>query len=314
MYLASAVSLRSSDENRQVGAAIVDIFWEGPVNDPNSIRNEDIRALGMNEVPRAGGGFYWDEQSPDKRDQALLPEDRAQDIKLGLLTELLGQIRAQKWLGPEAGNGDDSELARKLLPHLAGSQFMDISEFSRPVHAEMAAIIDAARRGVSIDGCSMYVTTFPCHNCAEHIIAAGIRRVVYLEPYPKSRADNLYREELDCDSLSGGEYKGKVLFLAYSGVAPRQYSKLFSMGLRGGKIWSWPLKAGRDTEIAAADLRRRSPPTRLRPCRAQRFGASSGQRVQLGARAIVSGRPKGVDRSLLGWPRTRVKRTKKWQF
>lgn len=236
MYLASAVSLRSSDENRQVGAAIVDIFRDGPVTDPNSIRNADIRALGMNEVPRAGGGFYWDEQSPDKRDQALLPEDRAHDIKLSLLTELLGHIRTQKWLGPQTGDGDDSELARKLLPHLAGSQFMDISEFSRPVHAEMAAIIDAARRGVSIDGCSMYVTTFPCHNCAKHIIAAGIQRVVYLEPYPKSRADNLYREELDCDSQSGGEYKGEVLFLAYSGVAPRQYPKLFSMGLRGGKL------------------------------------------------------------------------------
>jgi deoxycytidylate deaminase len=236
MYSASAVALRSSDENRQVGAAIVDISWEGPKRQPNSVRKADIRALGMNEVPRAGGGFYWDAQSPDARDQALLPEDRAQDIKVGMLAELMGHVRARKWLGPEAGNGDDSELARKLLPHLKGSQLMDIAEFSRPVHAEMAAIIDAARRGVNIDGCSMYVTTFPCHNCAKHIIAAGIRRVVYLEPYPKSRADDLYHEEVDSDAPSDAEYKDKVLFSAYSGVAPRQYLKLFSMSLRGRKL------------------------------------------------------------------------------
>lgn len=112
---------------------------------------------------------------------------------------------------------------------------MKIGEFSRPVHAEMAAIIDAARRGVSIDGCSIYVTTFPCHNCAKHIIAAGLRRVVYLEPYPKSRAEDLYREELICDSPDGKAQDGKVVFCAYSGVAPRQYGKLFSMALRGAQ-------------------------------------------------------------------------------
>ena len=42
----------------------------------------------------------------------------------------------------------------------------------------------------------MYVTTFPCHNCAKHIIAAGLERVVYLEPYPKSRAKTLYDEDI----------------------------------------------------------------------------------------------------------------------
>jgi deoxycytidylate deaminase len=231
MYLASAVSLRSSDSSRQVGAAIVDIAC----SPDGKVRNADVLSVGMNEVPRAGGGFYWDGESPDARDQFLLPEDRARNIKTGLLAQLIGRIRAEKWLGVEAGNGDDSELARQLLPKLDGTQFMDIGEFSRPVHAEMAAIIDAARRGVSINGCSIYVTTFPCHNCAKHIVAAGLTRVVYLEPYPKSRADNLYHEELRCDSPDGKAQEGKVVFSAYSGVAPRQYGKLFSMTLRGTK-------------------------------------------------------------------------------
>lgn len=56
------------------------------------------------------------------------------------------------------------------------------------MHAEMFAITDAARRGLSVRDATLYCTTFPCHMCARHIIASGIRKVVYIEPYPKSMA------------------------------------------------------------------------------------------------------------------------------
>ncbi len=81
----------------------------------------------------------------------------------------------------------------------------------------------------------MYVTTFPCHNCAKHIIAAGIRRVVYLEPYPKSRAGILYREEVELDPETDALLPRKVVFCPFTVVAPRQYQTLFSMFHRGGK-------------------------------------------------------------------------------
>lgn len=59
-------------------------------------------------------------------------------------------------------------------------------------HAEMAALMSCARSGGSpVDG-TLYCTTFRCHNCAKHIVAAGIRSVVYVEPYPKSKAKDLY--------------------------------------------------------------------------------------------------------------------------
>lgn len=122
-----------------------------------------------------------------------------------------------------------------LLSDLKRTQFMDIGEFMRPVHAEMAALIDSARRGVSVNGLSMYVTTFPCHNCAKHIIAAGLRQVVYLEPYPKSRAELLHGEEIDLESSDGIGHDNRVIFSAYSGVAPRQYQMVFSMSARGAK-------------------------------------------------------------------------------
>lgn len=235
MYLASAVSLRSSDDNRQVGAVIVSLTrgqtWE-------TIKNADIIAVGMNEVPRGEGGFYWDQQSPDARDQYLMffyGQDRATEIKISALTELIERMLDEKWLNETIPAKSAIDLARELLPKLKGTQFLNIGEFSRPVHAEMAALIDAARRGVAVDGHSMYVTTFPCHNCAKHIIAAGIRRVVYLEPYPKSRADYLHGEEITLEALPEHDGKGKVAFFAFSGVAPRQYRPLFSMSERGAK-------------------------------------------------------------------------------
>jgi cytidine deaminase len=92
-----------------------------------------------------------------------------------VLEELVEGIRQRGWLDEAAAKLNNTELARALMQDVKRTRFMDIGEFSRPVHAEMAALIDSARRGVSVDGHVMYVTTFPCHNCAKHIIAAGLR-------------------------------------------------------------------------------------------------------------------------------------------
>jgi dCMP deaminase len=51
------------------------------------------------------------------------------------------------------------------------------------VHAEQNAVADAARRGISVDGCVAYVTHFPCINCAKILAAAGIVKVKYREDY-----------------------------------------------------------------------------------------------------------------------------------
>lgn len=229
MYQAHSISLRSSDFSRQVGAAIAETTFDAA----RRVTNVDVLALGMNEVPRGGGGSYWDGDSPDLRDQALRKSDRAKEIKIGALVELIDKFKSEKWFSDPMNKEGSGDLARKILPSLKKTQFMDIGEFMRPVHAEMAALIDAARRGVEVSGRTMYVTTFPCHNCAKHIIAAGLRKVVYLEPYPKSRAGFLHGEEISLDSINGAEENGKVVFAAFAGIAPRQYSRLFSISDRG---------------------------------------------------------------------------------
>ncbi len=51
------------------------------------------------------------------------------------------------------------------------------------VHAEANAIAYAAKEGISTKGCTLYVTLSPCINCANLIIQAGIKEVVYAEAY-----------------------------------------------------------------------------------------------------------------------------------
>ncbi len=48
----------------------------------------------------------------------------------------------------------------------------------RVIHAEISAIGQAAKRGVAIEGATIYGTLFPCNNCALAVIAAGIKKVV----------------------------------------------------------------------------------------------------------------------------------------
>lgn len=51
------------------------------------------------------------------------------------------------------------------------------------VHAEQNAISDAARRGISLDGATIYITHFPCINCAKILAASGIRVIKYHKDY-----------------------------------------------------------------------------------------------------------------------------------
>jgi deoxycytidylate deaminase len=102
-----------------------------------------------------------------------------------------------------------------------------IIEFSRAVHAEMDAIINVARSGIpGLMGATLYTTTYRCHNCAKHIVAAGIARVVYFEPYPKSLAIQLHSDALIDSSKPYAD--DKLPFETYGGVGPFRYDEFFS--------------------------------------------------------------------------------------
>jgi len=53
----------------------------------------------------------------------------------------------------------------------------------RTIHAELNAIIFAAKNGIPTEGSTLYVTHSPCLNCVKAIITAGVKRVVYSISY-----------------------------------------------------------------------------------------------------------------------------------
>ena len=227
MYQAFAASLRSADLSRQVGAAIVD-------------RDGEVLSIGCNDVPRAGGGLYWP-GSGDHRDHRR-GCDANHEQRAEIVADVVARVEA-------AFPGAVDQL--RLLEVVQGSRLADITEYGRAVHAEMEAILSAGRKGVTVRDGTLYATTFPCHNCAKHIVAAGIRRVVYIEPYPKSKALDLHGDAIRTSAPSpraDAEDK-RVAFTPFIGVGPRHFFDLFSV--RHGA--SERLKRASDGKLVAWD-------------------------------------------------------------
>lgn len=234
MYSAKAASLRSTDLSRQVGSAIF-------------TPDGEIVAQGCNEVPRAFGGTYWSGEEPDFRD-VRLGYDPNDVLKKDVIRDLLEKLFLAGLLNCPDGNDVSSDgFVEQLLGRgaavgshhgcLKDSQVSDLTEYGRVVHAEMVSICDAARLGKAVKGCVLYVTTFPCHNCTKHIIASGIKRVHFLEPYPKSRAKQLHSNEIEIEKSS----VNKVSFLPFLGISPFRYRDIFEKGVRkrGGEAKTW---------------------------------------------------------------------------
>lgn len=214
MFLAFAAATRSADLSRQVGAVITSETGE-------------IIATGANDVPCFGGGLYWADHG----------EDDARDYRKGFdanergRTEIL--INVMKKVDDKC-NPDELLTRGKTL--LKDTGILDITEYGRAVHAEMEALLSCARSGVSTRGGVLYSTTFPCHNCAKHIIAAGISRVVFVEPYPKSLAMDLHSDAIFLAHEGKAEQRNnKVCFEPFVGIGPRRFLDLFSMNLSRGK-------------------------------------------------------------------------------
>ena len=65
----------------------------------------------------------------------------------------------------------------------------------RTSHAELNAIINAARTGVALEGGTLYCKFFPCYTCAKSIVNAGIVKIVSLRDYHASaRSKTLFKE------------------------------------------------------------------------------------------------------------------------
>jgi deoxycytidylate deaminase len=248
MYHAFSAQMQSACLSRQVGAAVVDT-------------NGNILATGTNEVPKAGGGVYGESFEKELQDSRCAffadPAERycrntrsQSDIIENLITSFKEEFSEEK-------ERDVRELIEKkrsaLSSALRKTRVGALLEFSRAVHAEMDALLSAARKGISLVGTRLFVTTFPCHYCARHIVAAGVDEVQYIEPYPKSQALKLHKDSIQIvhsgwsppsqygqrklindlrDSGEGSQpaeplSTPKILIRPFSGIAPRLYERAF---------------------------------------------------------------------------------------
>lgn len=232
MFHAKSAALRSADLGRQVGAVI-------------ATKESDIIAVGCNDVPKAMGGLYWPDDDNDERDFQVGKDSMYEQREI-ILSEIIEKFKSDKMLTDKLNSESTRVIVNSLINGkkktvLKGAQVMNLLEFGRSVHAEMAALMDAARRGVSVKGATLYCTTFPCHLCARHIIAAGIDRVVYIEPYPKSRAKQLHKDSITVDAKD--KTSKKINFESFTGIAPRKFLEMFEMnGIRKdetGRIIDW---------------------------------------------------------------------------
>jgi len=92
-----------------------------------------------------------------------------------------------------------------FLPGAPHVSVMNDGHEQATVHAEQNAVANAAKRGVSVDGATAYITHKPCVNCGKVLAAAGIKEIVYIHEY--------------------GNDMIMIPLLQQAGVTVRQYSR-----------------------------------------------------------------------------------------
>ncbi len=177
MTAAYTVSQQSSCLKRKVGAVIVDSVGT-------------IISSGFNEVP-------W-HYNPCTDDFGKCGRTHEWERISAIMTAKFPTLA-------EDGNDVMGSLKRELR----------MLDRCRALHAEENAIVSLARNGrsVPLKECTLYATTYPCRQCANKIVNLGLKRVVYLEPYPDQEAKVILREGNVEDEFFEG-----ITFKAYSRI------------------------------------------------------------------------------------------------
>lgn len=243
MFTAFTASLRSADLSRQVGAVV-------------AIQGQVV-AMGANDCPKASGGLYWPVRSPQTGE--VHDEPRGRDYTRG---EDSNRKEQKRIIDSILRQGESEGLdAKKLEKILVNSRIRELTEFGRVVHAEMDALLSCARLGIPVVNGVLYSTTFPCHNCAKHIIAAGVRRVVYVEPYRKSMAPEFHDDSISVGLHQEEQHGDKVVFEPFVGIGPRRFLDLFSLRLGSGE----PLSRNSSGKALDVGAEKRSPRLKMLP-------------------------------------------------
>ena len=142
----------------------------------------------------------WDkhksfEQQPVKADQTISTSDADNKIVALLRAEA---EKASDWYrqigaavikkGQVILKTHNKHLPSPQTPYIDGDPRSDYKqglnlELSTSIHSEAALVTEAAKKGISLEGAEMYVTTFPCPPCAKMIAYSGIKKLYYADGY-----------------------------------------------------------------------------------------------------------------------------------
>lgn len=80
------------------------------------------------------------------------------------------------------------------------------TKYAYVCHSELNAILNAPR---SVQNCKLYVTLFPCNECAKAIVQSGIKEIIYLsDKYDKTDGNIVSKKILNTCGIKYKQYKG----------------------------------------------------------------------------------------------------------
>ena len=118
--------------------------------------------------------------------EAYAELSHARRLKVGAVIVRNDRIVSIGYNGTPSGRDNNCELEVPdkenpgMFPELPATILVSKPEVC---HAEMNAIMFAAKSGVSTDGCALYVTHSPCFECAKMIVQCGLKEIFYRVEY-----------------------------------------------------------------------------------------------------------------------------------
>ena len=193
MHQACSISLKSLCLKRQVGAVIVKKMEN--INKPG-IEESYIISTGCNNVPVG--------EVPCISSEGCFRDAKKNDfLKNSLYCRKCGKKLSEDQYVCSNCFQKTLDFPGRLL------------DLCRSVHAEEAAILQAAKLGISINDTIIYTSTFPCLLCSKKLINSGVKEIVYLESYPMPQSYKMLQ-------------KCGILIRKYEGVSARSFHNFFT--------------------------------------------------------------------------------------
>jgi deoxycytidylate deaminase/dephospho-CoA kinase len=184
MHLAYSASSQSACIKRNVGAVVV------RPSEPRKIavgskqrlvnRADEVVSIGYNENPDWMQPCYIEYEACFK--DIWMKEEWERKINLNFCPYCGITLKDLRWPYRCPKPSCNVSLLKTVFPERGMTH-------CTAIHAEVRAIRNA--RGQDLSGCHLYSTTFPCFLCAEEIAQSNIARIVFVDPYPDARAEDL---------------------------------------------------------------------------------------------------------------------------